>query len=363
MRRRTIGICILVFASLLFIISAVSDFTRYFFELRLSPKALESWWGSDKGASGDLYGITSLPQFRISNASGKDYSVKPPDCGDIKKSYNIYAFSDSYTEQVFKHPHNFCGANETACAFTNNSDVIPVYLDKTRKNIVMIECVERDVRTRLADTGYLMRFITLLKEKPKNVKLADGKYHFDFHFNFKIKNADGDYETNIWDYRFLRPLKELKAKMNYDLFNRTYVDAIVSPDGKYLLYQCTVDTSYLQSSYRPIGNPELRSIIAGLNKVYDHYKQLGFDEVYLSIIPNPATILYPNYKGLQYNQLIPKIENDPSLKLKVFDIYQLFKNSPDKDKIYQHSDTHWTKFGSQFWLNEFNRQMAATYHK
>lgn len=361
--RRKIGISILVFASFVFIISAVSDFTRFFFELRNSPKVLESFWGSDKGPSADLYGITSLPQFSTSSAAEKDYTVKPPDCGNLEKSYNVYAFTDSYTENIFKKPRNFCGANEAVGAFTNNKEVLPVYLDKAKKNIVVIECVERDVRTRLTDTGYLMRFITISKEKPKAKKTSDGKYHFNFHFNFKIKNADGDYETNLWDYRFLRPLKELKAAMNYKLFNRTYVDAVVSPDEKYLLYQCTVDTNYIQSSFKPIDDAELNSLITGLNKVYDHYKKLGFDEIYLSIIPNPATILYPNYKGLKYNQLIPKIETNPALKLKVFDIYQAFKNSPEKDKIFQHSDTHWTKFGSQLWTNEFNKTMAADTEK
>ncbi|MGZ3872636.1 MAG: hypothetical protein ACXVJD_06945 [Mucilaginibacter sp.] len=96
-----------------------------------------------------------------------------------------------------------------------------------------------------------------------------------------------------------------------------------------------------------------------MNIAYEHYRQLGFDDVYLSIIPNPTTILYPRYHDLNYNNLIPRIENDPALKLKIFDIYELFKKSPEKDKLYQHSDTHWTRFGSMVWLNEFNRQMSS----
>ena len=355
--RRIIGITILVFASLLFIISAVTEFTRFFYELRLSPTAQKSWWGSDKGGSGDLYGFTSLPQFRISSPYGTDFSVKAPDCSGIKKTYNIYAITDSYTDIIFSNPGNFCGASQSAYAFINNRDVLPVYLDKTKKNILMIECVERDVRKRLVDTSYMMRFITVLKEKPKDVKAAENTHHFNF--NFKLKNADGDYETNIWDYRLFRPIKELKAKMNFTLFNRTYKDALVSPDGKFLLYEPTVDTAYFESSYKPISTSELKTLVAHMNIIYDHYKQLGFDEIYLSVIPNPTTILYPNYKGLQYNQLIPKLENDHSLKYKVFDIYQAFKNCPEKDKIYQRSDTHWARFGSQLWLNEFNKWMSV----
>ncbi|MDB5003965.1 MAG: hypothetical protein JWQ34_2190 [Mucilaginibacter sp.] len=350
--KKIVGISILIFASIIFIVSAVSELTNSFFELRRKPSALKHWWGSDKGGTGDLYGFTCLPQFNVQDTS----VLRKPDCSGAIKSYNIYALTDSYTEDIFKHPDYFCGAGKCGYAFSNNGDVLPVYLDRTKKNIVMIECVERNVRTSLADTSYLTRFITVSEKKINETKAAERAHNFHFHFN--IKNLDGDYETNIWDYRFLRPLKQLKAKLTFNWFNRTYVDALVSPDGKYLLYQSTVDTSFLQSSYRPIGDTELKAIITTLNKVYDHYRRLGFDEVYLSIIPNPATILYPNYKGLKYNLLIPKLENDPSLKLKVFDIYQLFKNSPEKNKLYQHSDTHWTRFGSMVWLNEFNRKMA-----
>jgi hypothetical protein len=296
-----------------------------------------------------------LPQFCVSDTS----ILRKPDCTGIVKNYNIYALTDSYTEDIFKHPDYFCGAIKCGYAFSNRGDVLPVYLDKTQRNIVMIECVERNVRTSLADSAHLTGFITISKDKINETKAAE-KAH-NFHFNFNIKNLDGDYETNLWDYQFLRPLKQLKAKLTFNIFNRTYVDAVVSPDGKYLLYQPTVDTSFIQSSYRPIEDKELKAIIRNLNLAYEHYKRLGFDDVYLSIIPNPATILYPNYHGLKYNQLIPRLQSDSALKLKVFDIYNVFRKSSedDKDKLYQRSDTHWTRFGSMVWLNEFNQKMAS----
>jgi hypothetical protein len=353
--KKIIGIFILVFASIVFIVSAVSELTNSFFWLRSKGSLHEKWWGSDKGTTGDLYGFTCLPQFCISDTS----MLRKPDCSSTAKSYNIYALTDSYTEDIFKHPDYFCGANKCGYAFANNGDVLPVHLDTTQRNIVMIECVERNVRTSLADSSHLTGFLTISKEKINETKAAE-KAH-DFHFHFNIKNLDGDYETNLWDYRFLRPLKQLKSKMTFNLFNRTYVDALVSPDGKYLLYQPTIDTSFIQSSYRSIEDKELKAIITSLNIAYDHYKRLGFDEVYLSIIPNPTTILYPSYHGLKYNQLIPRLQNDPRLKLKIFDIYEVFRKSSEKDKLYQRSDTHWTRFGSMVWLNEFNKKMASAH--
>ena len=351
--KKIAGISILIIAGIVFIFSSVRELTNSFFEVRRKPSSLQQWWGSDKGGTGDLYGFTSLPQFAVADTS----VLKKPDCNGAIKNYNIYALTDSYTEEIFAHPDYFCGADKCGQAFSNVGDILPVYLDKTKKNIVMIECVERNVRTNLTDTNYLTRFIRILKEKPSETKAAPKADNFHFHFD--IKNLDGNYETNIWDYNFLRPLKQLKAKMTFNLFNRTYVDALVSPDGKYLFYQPTVDTSFLQSSYRPINDQELKKIVTALNVAYAHFKNLGFDEVYLSIVPNPVTILYPDYEGLKYNELIPRLENDPSLKLKVFDIYQVFKNSSEKDKLYQHSDTHWTRFGATIWLNNLNSKLSG----
>jgi hypothetical protein len=352
MRRKT-GIIILVVASVVFLVSAVGELTTSFFELRSSPAALGSWWGSDKGGKGDLYGFTSLPQFCVSDTS----RLTQPDCDSTEKTYNLYALTDSYTVDVLRNPSYFCGAENVGYAYANKHDVLPVYLDKTKRNIVLIECVERNVRSVLADSVHLKGFITILKDRQNEAKAVENAH--GFHFSFNIKNLDGDYETNIWDYRFLRPLKQFKAKLTFDMFNRTYVDALVSPDKKYLLYQPTVDTSFVQSSYRPIGEQEVANIISALNSAYNYYKGLGFDDVYLSIIPNPTTVLYPDYNGLGYNQLIPKIQNHPKLRLKVFDIYSVFADSPDRDKLYQRADTHWTRFGSMVWLNEFNRKMSA----
>jgi hypothetical protein len=353
--KKIAGISILLFAGIVFIFSSVRELTTSFFEFRNKPEFHQKWWGTDKGGTGDLYGFTSLPQFAVGDTS----ILQKPACNDIKKTYNIYAQTDSYTEEVFTHPDYFCGAAKCVYAFTNTGDVLPVYLDKTRKNIIMIECVERNIRKQFIDTNYLTRFIKISKEKINDTKAAE-KAH-NFHFHFDIKNLDGNYETNIWDFKLLRPLKQLKAKLTLNIFNRTYVDALISPDGKYLLYQPTVDTAFLESSYKPVTNKELKNMVTALNVAYDHFRRLGFDEVYLSIIPNPASILYPDYNGLKYNQLIPRLQKDPALKLKVFDIYQVFKNSSEKDKLYQHADTHWTRYGTSIWLNELNKTLAATY--
>ena len=89
-----------------------------------------------------------------------------------------------------------------------------------------------------------------------------------------------------------------------------------------------------------------------LNALNEYYKKLGFAEVYLSIIPNPVTILYPNYGGYKYNNLIPRIESNPKLKMKCISVYDDFKNS--KYQVYQNSDTHWCFNGLNLWLNKFS---------
>lgn len=352
--KKTTAFVLLVIAALIFLTSAVDDLTKFFSDNRKTPTALKSWWGSDKYQYGDLYGMTYLPQFRNADPAAKDELVKDWDCGEVKSEINIYALSDSYTWDIFKDPANFCNAGKSGFAASNFHNVLPVKFDSTKKNIIVIESTERNVRTMLADTAYLVRFISLLKGNANNGNLKTDEERRKFHFNFRLKNNEANYEFNIWDYRFLTPLKELKAKVTFDWFKRTSPDATVSDDGKFLLLKSTVDTAFLESSFKPVSESEIKKIVTGLNKVYDHYKQLGFDEIYLAIIPNPVTILYPEYKNFKYNQLIPRIQNNPGLKLTVFDSYRLFKNSPEKEKLYKHSDTHWTAFGKQLWLRQFN---------
>jgi hypothetical protein len=136
------------------------------------------------------------------------------------------------------------------------------------------------------------------------------------------------------------------------LFDKVDKEVKMGPDHKYLLYYQTVDTSMESSSFREIPDFEIDTLINKLNRLESHYRACGFKEIYLSIIPNPVTILYPQYEGFEYNELIPRIEHNTKLKMKVVDVYNDFKVA--QNPIYQFSDTHWNRNGDNIWLNNLN---------
>jgi hypothetical protein len=56
-----------------------------------------------------------------------------------------------------------------------------------------------------------------------------------------------------------------------------------------------------------------------------------------------------------YNQLIPKIQKHPDLKMPVIDIYSIFKQHPIG--VFAKNETHWTNEGMQLWIDEVNRTL------
>ncbi len=77
---------------------------------------------------------------------------------------------------------------------------------------------------------------------------------------------------------------------------------------------------------------------------------MGFNEVYLSIIPNKVSILAPNLGD--YNYVLERIQQHPDLKAKYLDIYSIFKKQ--SQKVYSKSDTHWNCNGSSIWQGVVN---------
>ena len=107
----------------------------------------------------------------------------------------------------------------------------------------------------------------------------------------------------------------------------------------------TVSYTDSGSSYFPVQQGQVPHLVDNLNTIYDHYKAAGFSEVYLSVIPNTASLMQPD----GYNNLIPLIQNDPRLEMKVIDVYDTFKQSPEL--LFYYGDSHWNKQGKQKWMD------------
>ncbi|RZK24918.1 MAG: hypothetical protein EOO63_16760 [Hymenobacter sp.] len=130
---------------------------------------------------------------------------------------------------------------------------------------------------------------------------------------------------------------------------------MISPDGRNLFLSSSVSGN--NSSFAKIEDAKIAMVITSLNELYAHYKARGFHEVYLTIIPNPVTIVAPQMGN--YNRLIERIQNNPELKMPFIDVYQRFKAS--KQPLYQQADTHWNYRGFRLWVEEVNKTLRKTH--
>ncbi|MFD2144185.1 hypothetical protein [Mucilaginibacter antarcticus] len=203
--KKIVAYFIMVISAFVLVVCAVDDFTKVLSNLRKTPEALRSWWGSDKYKYGDLYGFTYLPQFRVAEPVGSEDIVPIAACDSNVRLYNVYGLSDSYTFNVFKTRISFCGADKIGFAASNFRDVLPLLMDRSKKNYLIIETVERNVRSLLADSAYLVNFIHPVKENDNLEGLNTAEKRRRFRFDFRLNNREANYEFNVWDYSFLTP--------------------------------------------------------------------------------------------------------------------------------------------------------------
>ena len=325
--------------------------------------SMRSAFGADL-RYGDLYNMTFLPEFR--NEDPLLHNIRPDTTSTIKRDINLYALGNSYLLTFVKSQLIFDGVKK----FWGGKYYLlesPV-LDTTQKNILLIQMTERSVGI-FADTETIAsRFAPVTPKSPVDTLPVFTRSNPIVYQSFKNKifnpQIQKKVEFNLFDYRIFTPLKELKATLNYKFFNRISPDVAISPDKKNLFLAATVDsvnkfTSLTDkySSFNKIDDKEIDTLVLSFNKLYIDFKARGFDEVYLSIIPNPATVISP-LMGT-YNNLIPRIQYHSALKMPYVDVYKKFKTV--KEPIYQQADTHWNNRGFKLWVDEFNKVLVSAY--
>jgi hypothetical protein len=255
---------------------------------------------------------------------------------------------------------------------TNNEEQLKVILDTSKINVLLVEFSERNVRNIVGYTSYINNLINVevreaeIKKATIDHKTAKINRNINSESFFqKIKSnvprflfnrdINSNIEANIWDVSLFTPIKEFKADINYRLFGTLPQDVKISEKKKQLFYSPTIDTSNSMSSFKSMPDEERDMLIDRLNKIYNEAKHSGFNNVYLSIIPNPVSIIDPGYKGLTYNHLIEQIEYSKKLYIPCIDIMAEFKKTPNK--VYSKSDTHWNFIGAHMWLDKFNTEL------
>lgn len=308
----------------------------------------EAWWGAHQSNDGDLVNMAYL-DYAEKFHTKLDYQFTKHPESDSDNRVALYAWGDSY---IWKIPDTAYAVGEYhfGWRYRDNLDYI---IDTTKTNILLIEIAERYVRTYFSG-----------KDMLNNVKRAQlGSFDMstrqisysaflgmetDDIFN---PNINQNLEYNLFNYNLVNPVRQWKAAMNYNLFARASGDVVIADDREYLFLRETVAKGLPESSYSKVSDEELRNIVNNLNDIYNYYINDGFSEIYLSVIPNPATILQPE----QYNQLIPSIQSHPHLKMKTLNVYSRYKQT--KGVIYRRGDTHWNNNGLQIWLQMVNAEL------
>lgn len=315
----------------------------------------DKWWGSYPCLHGDLISMSYLDMVRAFNP--------PPDRTPlVKPSYagtpntDLYIHGDSYTYHLGDTV--FAGLHQLFLIDRNHG--MNYHLDNSRKNILVIEVSERYLRAyfsglqmldEVCDSMIRKKSIAVANDitRPVEASLIPG-FHVNDLFN---KYINQNLQGNLFNYNFIMPVFESKAALNYFVFNRASGDVVISRDRKFLFLRETVSLTDIGSSYVPVGDEVVEKLVSNFNAIYRHYRENGFQEVYLSMIPNSATIMQPE----GYNVLIPRIQNNSRLQMKIIDVYGSFSKSPKV--LYQPGDTHWNNAGKQLWLQLVNEKLIS----
>ena len=340
----------------IFVLSSNSHWMQ---ALALSRSSINAAVPADKYRFGDLYSLCYLP----------DYKQRAFNAADLRPNYVrqkapgnevcLYSICDSYlaafllNDSLLSHARSY--------QFIRwNTKAKQVCLDSTKHNILVLETVEREVRSmRLQDTAYIYRHLGVVAAPGQETEreFEPASWISQHVFN---KNIEDNLELNLFDYRFFTPIKELKAQFNHRVFNRTSPDVVLSKTRRQLYYAQTVDTTAaVNSSFKQVPDKDIEQVVGNLNRVYRHYRRAGFEQVYLAIMPNPVTILEPHL--LTYNQVIPRIQRHPALQMPVIDVYAKLLHNRTRP-IYQVSDSHWAKEGFLLGIAQVDSALA-TYSK
>lgn len=315
-----------------------------------------AWWAPHRSADvGDLARmgyLEGLPEFRDTNIV---HYERP---GKSNGTINLYLLGDSYVMDI---PDTaFYGLQSYHFGRRDYMHLLYGNLDTAATNILLIEISERFFRQFFEEAGSIYFQVKKQEEntaaigkkgRPTIVQAGFSPLSVDSLFNPLINQ---NIEYNVFTYNFLNGIRQMKAATTARMFHRGSGNVVISDNGQFLFIKESVTPRGKASSYDTITAAEIDRYATTMNEIYTHYRQEGFDEVYLSIIPNPATLLQPAL----YNNLIPRLQHNGhrvKLAMPFIDVYALFRVQPEQ--YYLRGDTHWTMKGRQKWLREVNAML------
>jgi hypothetical protein len=353
--KRIVAYIALFVAIVLYAISCSNKLSEQYTDARYNGPIMFSY---DKFRYGDLFGISFLPGYKFEMAKEPCYIKKQK--YNIPPIIDLYMINDSYLGFHLATDTNFYGVTKIKNIEWFDTVKIETMLDTSKINVLLFEVCERYFRF-ISDSLTLKEKVQVFKDedqlKKKTQQVAGEKPGFwDDIFSYIFNpRTNFNLEFNTFDYHFVTPLRELKAQLNYKLFNRISKEVVVSNHNQHLYFAETIDTVQKLSSFNPVADEEVKYIVACLNATYKYYKAAGFDEVYFTVVPNPVSVMCPDQS--KYNHLIPRVTYNSSLQMPIIDLFDIYMKTPTP--VYYHSDTHWNYDGFTIFLNEFHKRMNS----
>lgn len=278
---------------------------------------------------GDTYRLCNLRAYKEEVALPAPYTYE-----EAPEDVHLTLIGDSYSFKI--HPTAY-----RAKSFTHSTwrRPIPEPDPSQARNILVLETTERFTRERLGDITHFLERKRLSEYETRWEKLEKV---------YVLNNED-----NLQSISFMDPLslwlREMKASINQKWFGRIDENVAISNDGTHLYIQETIDSTLATSAFKFLSDDELDMMVENANSLYAFALQMGYDEVYFSVIPNKVTVMDRQYQGMDYNGLIPRLEQNSSLQWPLIKILDWIKA-----EHYYLGDTHWNFSGSDIWVKQVN---------
>jgi hypothetical protein len=314
---------------------------------------LYSWAGKNKIIPddyryGDLYRLSFLAQFK-----GKEKLCEDKiDQSKVKNNVHLYILGDSFADESNLNANNF---EVEKYKYIHWDKPETIDFDKSAKNILIIESAERSAKTHFVKKS---EEIQILQKENKQIPIDN------FSIIKKLHNWVGIFSKNtqkteerLWhtllNYDFVLFFKEIKANLDLTLFERKSPNYVLAPNKNEIFYFEEADSNCPHSVLYTVTDQEIDGFVQNINETALTYKNMGFNEVYLSMIPNKATVL--GQKLGDYNHVLQRIVNHKQLKVKTIDVYPALAQS--KERVFHISDTHWNCRGSSIWQALVNEEI------
>lgn len=288
---------------------------------------------------GDLYRLSNLSEYRVLAEKCKmPYK-------DEKASVALYLAGDSFTEEGRVSPDEYATNTYFRTFVADENQNLQLV---SGKKILIIETVERHLRERFSEKPW-----DNWKEKEASATetkepFSLGKLYQDI-VDLEVPYREEMHESVIFNSAFFLKIKEWKADFNYKVFGKT--DPKVKIVNGELVYDVDIEPG-ISSVYDEVGDEEITRIVKNANITREKYKKMGFDEVYLSIIPNKTSLLIK--EDQKYNRLLERVEKHPELQVPLISVWEEFTAK----NYYQKGDSHWNCAGQKIWVDKVNQELT-----